>query len=309
MRSLGAVVCLLLVSAAFAQSDRSTITGTISDPAGAVVANASIQARNLDTGGLYEAASTVTGNYTLSELPVGVYEVSVAVPGFKRYARQGITVQVAQTYRIDISLDLGGTTESVTVTAEASLLRTESGELGHNITSKRLNELPVLGIGAAFASNSGIRNPFAVTQLIPGGIYVGDNVVRLNGTPSNTQALRVEGQDSTNYTWVNAASQNQPSVDSIQEFAVQTSNYAAEFGKAGGGVFIVTMKSGNNQYRGSAYDYLVNDALNASTPFLNVKPVARRNDYGFNGGGPVWVPKVYDGHNKTFFFYNFEQFR
>jgi hypothetical protein len=104
-------------------------------------------------------------------------------------------------------------------------------------------------------------------------------------------------------------SQNQPSVDSIQEFSVQTSNYAAEFGQAGGGVFIATMKSGTNQLHGSAYDYFVNEALNASTPFTNVKPRARRNDYGFTVGGPVLIPKIYNGRNKTFFFYNFEQYR
>ncbi len=223
--------------------------------------------------------------------------------------RDGFTVQSAQVYRIDIPLEVGAASESVTVTAEAPLLNTESGELSRNVTSANLNKLPVLGIGSAFASNSGVRQPLAVTALIPGGIFVGDNVIRLNGTPSNTQSVRVEGQDSTNYTWVNAVSQNQPSVDSIEEFQVQTSNYAAEFGKAGGGVFLVSMKSGTNAYHGSAYDYLVNEALNASTPFVNAKPRARRNDYGFTFGGAVDIPKVYDGHDKTFYFFNFEQFR
>src|SRR6266700_7199692 len=104
-------------------------------------------------------------------------------------------------------------------------------------------------------------------------------------------------------------SQNQPSVDSIQEFAIQTSNYAAEFGQAGGAVFIATMKSGTDQFHGTGYDYFVNEALNAASPFTNVKPRARRNDYGFTFGGPVEIPKIYNGRNKTFFFYNFEQFR
>src|SRR4051812_37539433 len=237
-----------------AQSDRSTITGSISDPSGAVIANAPIQAKNLNTGVTYDAASTATGNYTISELPVGQYEISVNMPGFKKYTRQGVGVQAAASYRVDVTLEVGSATESITVTEAAPLLKTESGELAHSVTGDNLDALPVLGIGSSFASNSGIRNPMAVTQLIPGGIYVGDNVVRLNGAPSNTQSLRIEGQDSTNYTWVNAASQSQPSVDSIQEFAVQTSNYAAEFGKAGGGVFIVTMKSGTNKFHGSGYD-------------------------------------------------------
>ncbi len=302
-------VCVFAAGFAFAQSDRSQITGTVFDPAGAVVANAPVHARNLDTGGEYIAVSTPTGNYTLTELPVGRYQLDVTAPGFKRFVRDGFSVQSSQTYRIDVPLEVGATTDSVTVTAEAPLLNTESSELSKNVTAATLNKLPVLGIGSAFASNSGVRQPLAVTALVPGGIFVGDNVIRLNGTPSNTQSVRVEGQDSTNYTWVNAVSQNQPSVDSIEEFQVQTSNYSAEFGKAGGGVFLVTMKSGNNKYHGSAYNYFVNEALNASTPFVNLKPRARRNDYGFTLGGPVDIPKVYDGHDKTFYFFNFEQFK
>ncbi|MFM2123962.1 MAG: hypothetical protein RL328_413 [Acidobacteriota bacterium] len=300
---------LLLAASAFAQSDRSQITGTVFDPAGAVVGNVTIQARNIDTGSEFQAVSTATGNYALLELPVGQYQLRATSAGFKTYIRDGFGVQAGQVYRIDIPLEVGAASESVTVTAEAPLLNTESGELAKNVTSAALNQLPVLGIGSAFSSNSGVRQPLAVTALIPGGIFVGDNVIRLNGTPSNTQSIRVEGQDSTNYLWVNAVSQNQPSVDAIEEFQVQTSNYAAEFGKAGGGVFLVTMKSGTNKYHGTAYDYLVNEALNATTPYTNAKPRARRNDYGFTFGGPADIPKLYDGHDKTFYFFNFEQFR
>jgi hypothetical protein len=310
MRILRAAVCLFAAAfAAFAQSDRSTMTGTVTDPAGAVVPNVTVQAKNLDTGVVYPTLSTSTGNYTIAELPVGNYELSSTVTGFKRYIRQGLGVQAAQTYRLDIHLEVGAASDSVTITDSVPLLKTESGELAHNITGESLDSLPVLGIGSGAASNSGIRNPYAVAQLLPGGQYTGDVTVRVNGTPQNTSTMRVEGQDSTNTTMTAFGSQNQPSVDSIQEFSVQTSNYAAEFGQAGGAVFIATMKSGNNTYHGSGYDYFVNEALNGATPFVNTRPVARRNDYGFTFGGPVRVPKVYDGHNKTFFFYNFEQFR
>ncbi|HEY3825729.1 MAG TPA: TonB-dependent receptor [Bryobacteraceae bacterium] len=311
MRSPVRLFCslLLISTAAFAQSDRGTITGTVADPAGAVVPNASIEAKNLATGLTYQTASTATGNYTVTELPAGPYEINATVPGFKKYVRQGLVVQAAQTYRVDIALEVGANTESVTVSAEAPLLKTESGELSHNLSSESLDTLPILGIGSSFASNSGIRNPYAATNLVPGGIFQGDVTVRINGTPQNTESLRIEGQDSTNATMTAFGSQNQPSVDSIEEFSVQTSNYAAEFGQAGGGVFIATMKSGTNQFHGTAYDYFVNEALNASTPFTNVKPRARRNDYGGTFGGPVLIPKVYDGRNKTFFFYNFEQYR
>jgi carboxypeptidase family protein/TonB-dependent receptor-like protein len=311
MRLATLVVCLsTCVSVMLAQSDRSQITGSVSDPAGAVVANAPVQAKNVNTGLEYQTLSTATGNYTLNELPVGRYELSVTVPGFKKYVRQGLDVLAAQTYRIDISLEVGATSDSVTVTENTPLLKTESGELGHSVTGQALNSLPVLGIGSGFAGNSGIRSALAVTQLIPGANYIGDNVVRVNGTPANTESVRVEGQDSTNYTWLAAVSQNQPSVDSIQEFAVQTSNFAAEYGKAGGGVFLVTMKSGSNQFHGTAYDYNVNEIYNANTALQGTaRPRARRNDYGFTTGGPIWIPKVYDGHNKSFFFFNFEQFR
>jgi len=311
MRLATFLLCLsTCVSVLFAQSDRSQITGTVSDPAGAVIANAPVQAKNINTGLEYQTISTTTGNYTLNELPVGRYEMTVAVAGFKKYVRQGLDVLAAQTYRIDIGLEVGATSDSVTVTENTPLLKTESGELGHSVTGQALNSLPVLGIGSGFAGNSGIRSAMAVTQLIPGANYIGDNVVRVNGTPANTETVRVEGQDSTNYTWLAAVTQNQPSVDSIQEFAVQTSNFAAEYGKAGGGVFLVTMKSGSNQFHGTAYDYNVNEIYNANTALQGTaRPRARRNDYGFTTGGPVWIPKVYNGKNKSFFFFNFEQFR
>jgi len=299
----------LLAVCAFAQSDRGTITGTISDPGGAVIPGAPVEAKNLSTGLTYRAASTDTGNYTIAELPAGQYEIAVSAPGFKKYLRQGLVVQAAATYRVDVQLEIGAASESVTVTAEAPLLKTESGELSSNLAGQTLDTLPVLGIGSSFASNSGIRNPLAVTNLVPGGIFQGDVTVHINGTPQNTESLRIEGQESTNATMMAFGSQNQPSVDSIQEFSVQTSNYAAEFGQAGGAVFIATMKSGTNQFHGTGYDYFVNEALNAASPFTNVKPRARRNDYGFTLGGPVLIPKVYDGRNKTFFFYNFEQYR
>ena len=126
--------------------------------------------------------------------------------------------------------------------------------------------------------------------------------------------LRIEGQEASTSLWV-TQSWTQPSVDAVQEFAIQTSNYAAEYGQAGGGVFNLTMRGGTNQYHGSAYDYFGNEALNAGVPFTNdgnghlLRPRVRRNDYGFTFGGPVWIPKVYNGHDKTFFFFNFEQFR
>ncbi len=306
------LLCLLLcVWAAFAQSDRGTITGTVADPAGAVIANASVEVKNLQTGATYPGVTTDTGNYTIPQVPVGTYEVDVAVPGFKKYVRSGITVATAQVARIDVVLEVGAATESVTIQADASLLKTETADVSQNVTVQTLNELPMLGVGSAAAGSSGIRNPNGVVGLVPGSYYVPNSQVKINGAPTNTMAIHVEGMDTTNIGFPYAGAQTQPSVDAIQEVAVQSSNFAPEFGTSGGGFFNFTMRSGTNQYHGSAYDYFVNEVLNAGTPLTpgNPRPPARRNDYGFTLGGPVSIPKVYNGHDRTFFFFNFEQYR
>lgn len=302
---------LLLTAAAFAQSDRGTVTGTISDPAGAVVAGATIELKNTDTGVISDAASTATGNYTVPQIPVGSYELSVMVPGFKKYVRTGIGVGVAQTVRIDVTLDVGAATESVTVNAEASLLKTESGELSHTIEAQHLLDLGLLGIGGTFSSSQGLRFYGAEIALIPGASAPGSGFVfgvRVNGAPNGTGRTQIDGMDGTNQ--INAVQAGvTASVDAIQETAIQTSNFSPEFGSVGGGLFNINMRSGTNQYHGAGYDYLSNEAFNAATPFLNTNPRIRRNDYGFNVGGPVWIPKIYKGKDKTFFFYNREQYR
>ena len=173
MRTLTGLGCLFLFCvAAFAQSDRGTITGTIGDPAGAVVAGAVVEARNVETGALYQAATSATGNYTLSQLPAGTYDLVVTVPGFKKYIRQNIVVQVAGTLRVDVTLEVGSAAESVTVTEAAPLLKTESGELSHNMTTDRVDNLPVinLGFGAALGN---VRNPLQAITLIPGSAQRG----------------------------------------------------------------------------------------------------------------------------------------
>jgi hypothetical protein len=309
---LGLIFASLLT---FAQSDRGTITGTVSDPAGAVVASAPIQARNVATGVTYESATSNSGNYTLAQLPAGSYDVSVSVPGFKKYTRQGLQIGVAQTLRIDIALEVGAASESVTVTEAAPLLNTESGALSHNVDVKKMDDLPILGIGGTLSGSAGIRNPYNMVLTVPGVNYIPNSLMRINGTPANSQSFRVEGQDASNTGTPGVPQQTQPSVDAIQETAIQTSNFAAEYGQVGGGMFNVTMRSGTNQFHGSAYDYFVNEIFNAGNPFVtgspqgNPRPRARRNDYGFTVGGPVWIPKVYNGRDKTFFFFNWEQFR
>jgi hypothetical protein len=295
-----------IAAMSFAQSDRGTITGTISDATNAVIPGATVTAVNSATGTKYETVSTETGNYALTQVPAGAYQITVELPGFKRYVRQGVNVLVAQTLRIDVSLEVGGATDEVTVSADAPLLRTESSDVSHNVASTRLDELPILGIGGTLSGSAGIRNPYAMVQLIPGSTWTPNSLVRLNGTPANTQSFRIEGQDASNSGTPGVPAQSQPGVDAIQEVAIQTSNFAAEYGQVGGGVFNVTMKSGTNQIHGTAFDYFVNEAFNSGNPFTNQsknpRPRARRNDYGFTVGGPVQ-------RDKTFFFVSFEQFR
>jgi hypothetical protein len=305
---------LVLSAIAFAQSDRGTITGTVTDPAGAVISGAAIKAKNIATGIEYATETTNTGNYTLAQLSIGPYELSISMPGFKTFIRAGLTVLAAQILRIDATLEIGSLTETVTVSEAAPLLKTESGELSHNVRTELLNDLPVFSIGT-YAGQTGIRNPYAVMLLLPGADWIPDGSVRVNGAPSNSQGLRVEGMDATNNLWQQMAQYTQMGVDAVQEFAIQTSNYAAEFGQAGTAVFNLTMKSGTNQIHGSVYEYFVNEALNAGTPFTSdgtggkLRPRSRRHDFGFTFGGPVYLPKIFDGRDRLFFFFNFEEYR
>jgi hypothetical protein len=306
-----AATILLSVGCLYAQSDRGTITGTTADPAGAVIANAAIEVRNSDTGVVYQTSTTATGNYTLAQLPPGQYEMTVTAAGFKKYIRPNIVVEVAQVVRVDVGLEVGAATESITVSAEVSLLKTESGELSHEIPAQHLIDLGLLGIGGTFSSSQGLRFYQAEVALIPGASAPGSGFVfgvRVNGAPNGTQRTQIDGMDGTNQ--INSVQAGTgASVDAIQESAIQTSNYAPEFGSVGGGLFNITMRSGTNQYHGAGYDYLSNEAFDASTPFVNTLQRIRRNDYGFNVGGPVRIPKIYNGRDRTFFFYNREQYR
>jgi len=320
MRSLLTAFAVFFVALTlFAQTDRGTITGTIIDPAGAVVANAAIEARNTGTGAVYQVASSATGNYTIPNLPTGTYELSVTVPGFKKLVRAGLAIQAAQTVRVDGALEVGSATESVTVTEAATLLKTESGELSNTVATKTMDTLPLLSVGQ---NSSGIRNPFNLVALLPGAFYQPSPsftgpTVRINGGISGSEKVLIDGMDATNILGQGANQQGQPGMDSIQEWTVQTSNYAAEFGQAGSAVMNVTMKSGTNQYHGNAYEYFQNDFLNAGQAFTvdskgnpneHIRPRVRRNDYGLTMGGPVTIPKVYNGQNRTFFFFGWEQF-
>ena len=250
------------------------------------------------------------------------YELTVEAQGFRKYVRENLLVQTATATRQDVALAVGAVSDTVTVTEATPLLKTESGELSHVITNKQINELALITIGAG----QGIRDPLQQIVLLPGTSYVNGNTFVVNGMPANSESIRIEGQDSTGNIWKISQQNSQAGLDAIQETAIQTSNFAAEFGQAAGGYVNYTMKSGTNAFHGSAYDYLVNEGLNAGLPFSDrcvqdgrfctspetrqhIRNRVRRTDYGFTLGGPVWIPKLFDGRNRSFFFVNFEQYR
>jgi Carboxypeptidase regulatory-like domain len=323
------IACLFLISAlaAFAQGDRGTLTGTVTDPTGAVIPNANIQVTNNDTSAVYKIGTSSTGNYTLANLPVGNYTMTVEAPGFKKFERPNLIIQVAEITRVDAALEVGASTETVTVSTEAPLLKTESGEISHQVDYSQADLLPLFNTNGTGGSTGmgNIRDPLAVLNIEPGAQQLSDTVLRVNGLPSSSQTIMVEGMDATNGLWRQLNQSTQQGTDAIQEVSIQTSNFAAEYGGAGGGYLNFTMKSGTNQYHGSGYDYFVNSALNAGLPFTAncvpedncatntnsglIKNVVKRNDYGVTLGGPVKIPHLYDGKDKTFFFFNFEQFR
>ena len=297
----------ICAGAALAQSDRGTITGTVLDPANAVVTNAKISAKNLAAGTLSETTSTQTGNYTLPSLPAGTYEVVTEAAGFKRAIRTGVVVEVSGTTRLDVRLDVGATTDSVTITADAALLKTESAEQSLIITGEKINALP-LNFGGGPGSTGAIRNWLSFSILSPGVSGTGYNSP-INGAAGGTFKVYLEGQDVTSgndTTWTSSVAA--ASVEAIGEFSMQTSNFSAEFGQVTGGLYNFTTKSGTNQFHGSAYEYFANEALDASQHFTHARGIDRKSDWGFSVGGPVRIPKVYDGRNKTFFFFNFEDF-
>lgn len=307
---------LLLALAVPGQTDRGTITGAIQDPAGAVVPGAVVIARHIANGSVSQTTATATGNFTLPALSAGLYEVSAEVPGFKKFIESGARVEVSQVTRIDIVLQVGAATDSVTVEASAPLLKSDSAEQSMNLTGDRINALP-LDFGSTNGAVGGIRTVLSFMTLSP-GVGGDDTNARVNGQLGGTYRIFVDGQDVSNNNSPTSTA-GQPSVENVEEFSLQTSNFAAEYGQVAGGMFTFAMRSGTNKFHGSLYEYFTNEKLDASVPFgtfdakgnalPHAKPKSRKNDYGGLIAGPVWIPKIYDGHNKTFFAFNYEGFR
>jgi hypothetical protein len=308
------VLCMVFAVNGYAQSDRGTIAGTVTDPDGAIIPGVPVVAENPETGVRFETVTTSTGNYTIAQLPPGTYNLHAELSGFGPFRQEGIRVYVGQTARIDVRLRVGTLAEEVSVVGTASLLQTTSAEQSTSVAIEELNSLP-LNFGARgnfFAAN--IRNPYSFVTLVPGGNISSYSSIKVGGAPINTYQIRVDGMEANNHRLVIRIDQVQPSVESLEEMTVHTSNFAAEYGQVAGGVFNLTAKSGTNTFRGSAFEYYVNEKFGAGQPYTNdgagrlVRPPNRRSNFGGSLGGPVMLPR-YDGHNKTFFFVSFEQFR
>ena len=306
---------LMTVVLALAQTDRGTITGTVTDPTGAVIPGVTLHARNVDTGAEYDTVTTATGNYTIPSLLAGNYELTVTAAGFEKYIQRGIGVQVVQTLRVDIVMKVGSATESVTVNADAALLRTENAAIDHNLSTERVDALP--------NTTTNMRDPFEFSGMMPGvtgGVTApaGSATIRVNGSPATTYRVLLDGQDITNANEDPSHTlEQQPAVEALQEFTLQASNYAAEFGQITGGLFNFTTKSGTNGLHGVAFTFVRNEDLNAGRAYTispmhpenHLNPTSRARNYGGGVGGPVVIPKIYNGRNKTFFFANLELYR
>ncbi len=302
LRIAGAV--LFSAGLLLAQLNRGTITGTVSDNSGAVIPNVKLTIRNVATGAQSEAVSNEAGQYTAPNLPPGAYTITYEAPSFKKLERTGVELGVTQVLRVDAILEVGSVAESIAVTAETPRLQTDSPDVGTSLTNKQLIDLPLTFSGARIAENFA----YLVTPGVSGNTWTSN----INGSSSFSKESLLDGATVTTYL-AGHFSESSVSVEALSEFKIQTSGMSAEFGRAQAGVFNYVMKSGSNQLHGSAYGALRNEAFDANTSVnkFNKRPrgLDRRQNYAFSAGAPIYIPKVYNGKNKTFFYTTFEGYR
>ena len=320
------LVCLCVVflfgqTPIYAQQTSATLVGTLTDATGAVVPNARIKAVNLATGAARDATSDDSGNYSLPFLPAGDYEVTITAQGYKTRKVERLTLQVSQTLRQDFTMEVGAVTETVNITATGVQLQTENSTVGTVIDSAKIVELPLNG-----------RNFVQLAQLIPGvqsgtpgSITVrrgrgsigqtdagfGSTAMSANGSRDTANRFFIDGieamdHDAETYSF-------SPSIDSLAEFKVETSTYSAENGGAPGGQVNIVTRRGGNKLHATLWEFNRNDALTQTYDAIGKKsekpPRLNRNQFGANVGGPVRVPWLYNGADKTFFFFNWERGR
>jgi hypothetical protein len=282
-----------------AQVNSSSISGTILDPSGAGVPSATVTLLNEQTGVRLTAKSTEAGNYLFAPLQEGKYTIQVETAGFKKTERPGLDLQIGDKLGVNVTLEIGNVQETVEVKAESPLLTTTNASIGHVITNDKIMELPLPG-----------RSPVRLFQLAPevGGTSGGMADLRLGGGRIRQVDFYVDGSPTTNVSDGSATAI--PAIDSIAEVKIETNNLSAEYGRTSGGAISIQTKAGTNQFHGSLYDFEQNDILNANDWNSNRRgnPKAGFNKHQFGGtlGGPVWIPHLYNGKNRTFFFFNYD---
>ena len=299
-----AMSCCAFLSA---QQDRGSITGVVKDSTGAIIPDAKITATRIETNTIIKSASSSSGDYTLPSLDVGTYTIRVEKQGFKSSIAKDITVTASGAARIDINLEVGTTQQSVEIIASGVQVQTENARIQTAVANRLVDQLPLVVGGQ-------LRSPFDLALLAPevkapndgnnnfsiGGGQAATYGVSLDGVSSNTgRALQTQ--------W---AAMNTPSLDAISEFTVESNGFKAEYGRAQGGQMSFVSKSGSNEYHGNLFEFLRNDALDAG--FYNKatrKPVYKQHDFGGTFGGPISIPKLYNGKNRSFFFTSYEGFR
>ena len=315
-----AAVILLAAGLSSAQSDRGTIAGTVLDSSGAVVSSANISAKNMETEAVSTAVSGPTGGFRIPDLIVGTYNVSVTAAGFKSIEQTGVVVQVNTTSSLDFSLQPGDVKETLTVLADAPRIQTESSEVGTVVTSKQILELP---FSLNSSGQSFLRSPETFVFLAPGTVGPGTNTngnssagifqSKLSGGQNFGTEVLLDGVSTTRSDSGSAFDQTAPSVEALSEFKVLTSTFSSQFGRTTGGIESFATKSGANDFHGTAFDLFRHEKLDANSWDNNQvgapRPKDRQNNFGGSLGGPVWIPKLYNGRNKTFFFFSWEQYR
>ena len=301
---IGTIFLCLLGAAEMLQGQTATgqITGTVTDSTGAVIPDVKVTVTNELTGLTRETTTGAGGNYVVPLLPVGEYSVSAEQQGFRVARRSDIQLNVNQIARIDLELEVGQVTETVEVQATAAAIDTDSSTVGHVVTERQVTDLPLNGrnflqllfLGAGAVETTGEQG--SMRQGV-------GNAISINGARPTSNNYMLDGTANTD------TALNTPavvlSVDAIQEFKEQTSTYSAEFGFSANQINLIS-KSGTNQLHGTLFWFMRNDALDARSYFQQSIAPLRQNQFGFVAGGPVFVPKAYDGRNKTFWLVNYE---
>jgi hypothetical protein len=312
------VVILTLSIAGLGQEVAATLTGTVTDPTGALVAGAVVVVHNNGTGvDVRSVTTTNTGNFNITNVPAGRYRVTVTDAGFQTYVANDVILNVAEKHTLDVQLQTGKTTETVEVTAENTPIQTTTAEQSGTVTGDQVRDL---ALNNRNFEQLVLLQPGVSNQLgdEPGFGLDSNTAISVNGARMGANNWTVDGAD-INDSGSNGTLLNTPSVDAIQEFTLERSNYDASFGRSGGGQVVVATKSGTNQIHGTAYEFNRNNYYNANTfenrqaiddggtYAANHTPIERYNDFGFTVGGPIELPKIYHPvKDKTFFFWSEE---